>query len=340
MRLVDRRGFTLVELLVVIAIIGVLVALLLPAVQAAREAARRSQCANNLKQIGLAFHNFQDTYGVLPNGGRDFNPDRAYHQNKSANLGDCCRSRDRFGWNWTYWILPYMEQSTIFDLATDAMDPQVGDTDTHNTAENIVAQQAVVSYYCPSRRMPMPMGSGFYRADYAGNAGERTDAGNVRHQTNSGQTGVVIQSGRETIRIEMIRDGSSNTLMVGEKGLHVDAYNVSNQDGGDNERWNNAGWDEDTVRWGAGRLVSGNVRYGLPPLPDTQCPGTHGTATAFVDRGGRSWGAWHPFFGSAHPGGANFCMADGAVRLVSFNVDDEVFRRMSLSKSGLPVDLP
>ncbi len=339
MRSDKRQGFTLVELLVVIAIIGVLVALLLPAVQAAREAARRSQCANNLKQIGLAFHNFQDTYGVLPNGGRDLNPDRPYHRDRDRDFGDCCRSRDRFGWNWHYWILPYMEQSTIFDLATDAMDPELGETGTHNTAENIVAQQAVVSFYCPSRRMPMPMGSGFYRADYAGNAGERTTDHVRRDRSNSGVSGVVIQSGRETIRIEMIRDGSSNTLMLGEKGLHMDAYNVSGEDGGDNERWQNSGWDEDAVRWGAGRNADG-LLYGLPPLPDNQCPGTYGTATTFVDLGGRSWGKWHPFFGSAHPGGTNFCMADGAVRLIAFNVDDEVFRRLSLSRSGLPVDLP
>ena len=332
-------GFTLVELLVVIAIIGVLVALLLPAVQAARESARRSQCANNLKQIGLAFHNFQDTYEVLPNGGRDFNSSRAYHKNPAANLGDCCNSRDRAGWNWTYWILPYLEQTTVFDLASDEGDPALGETGTSNAAQDIVAQQAIVTYYCPSRRSPAPMGSGFYRADYAGNAGERT-TDNIRSASNSGQTGVVMQTGREQIRIEMIRDGSSNTLMVGEKGLHIDAYNVSGEDGGDNERWNNAGWDEDVVRFGAGRIISGDVRYGLPPLPDKQCPGTYGSATAVVDRGGRSWTKWHPYFGSAHSGGANFCLADGAVRMIAFNVDDEVFRRLSLAKDGLSVELP
>jgi prepilin-type N-terminal cleavage/methylation domain-containing protein/prepilin-type processing-associated H-X9-DG protein len=336
-RMYHSAGFTLVELLVVIAIIGVLVALLLPAVQAARESARRSQCANNLKQIGLAFHNFQDTYGVLPNGGRDFNSSRAYHNNPAANLGDCCNSRDRAGWNWTYWILPYLEQSTVFDLASDAGDPAIGETGTSNAAQDIVAQQAIVTYYCPSRRMPMPMSGGFYRHDYAGNAGERT-TGSLRGAGNSGQTGVVIQTGREQIRLEMIRDGSSNTLMVGEKGLHIEAYDVSGEDGGDNERWNNAGWDEDVVRWGAGRV--GDVRYGLPPVPDKQCPGTYGSATALVDRGGRTWTKWHPYFGSAHPGGVNFCMADGAVRMIAFNVDDEVFRRISLAKSGLPVELP
>ncbi len=106
----------------------------------------------------------------FPTGGRDFNSTRAYHNNPAANLGDCCNSRDRAGWNWTYWILPYLEQSTVFDLASDAGDPAIGETGTSNTAQDIVAQQAIVTYYCPSRRMPMPMGSGFYRHDYAGNA--------------------------------------------------------------------------------------------------------------------------------------------------------------------------
>jgi prepilin-type processing-associated H-X9-DG protein len=317
---------------VVIAIIGILIALLLPAVQAAREAARRNQCQNNLKQMGLAFHNFQDTYGVLPNGGRDGD-----HRIPSA-LDACCRSTTRHGWNWAYWILPYMEQQSVFDLVSDSDDPEPPDADVYNPKENVVAQQAIATYYCPSRRFATPMGSGFYRNDYAGNAGERTTSG-TRTSTNSGISGVVIQTDRDKIRIEHIRDGSSNTLMVGEKGLHPDAYNVSGEDGGDNERWNNAGWDEDVVRWGGGRLSDGTV-YGLPPLPDNQVPGTYGDAKAFVDRGGRSWTKWHPFFGSPHPGGCNFALADGSVRSIAFTVDDEVFRRLSLSKDGQPVEVP
>jgi prepilin-type N-terminal cleavage/methylation domain-containing protein/prepilin-type processing-associated H-X9-DG protein len=340
----ERRspGFTLVELLVVIAIIGVLVALLLPAVQAAREAARRAQCANNLKQIGLAFHNFQDTYGYLPQGGRDLHHQHPPESHTSDPI-PCCRSRTRYGWNWSYWILPFLEQQNVFDLANDQEDPAPGSS-AYNPGEDRVAQQAIVTYYCPSRRMPLPMGSGFYRADYAGNAGQRGTASNVRTafpaaERSTGDTGVVVLTGLEKLRIELIRDGSSNTLMVGEKGLHIDAYNVSSADGGDNERWNNAGWDEDVVRWGAGRLADGTV-YGLPPLPDAQCPGTYRDAGPVVDKGGRTWTAWHPYFGSAHPGGTNFAMADGAVRMFAYNVDDEVFRRVSLSRSGLPVELP
>ena len=98
-----RAGFTLVELLVVIAIIGILIALLLPAVQAAREAARRAQCTNNLKQFGLAVHNYHDTYGSFPMGW----------------MIDTSHSGNPSGWGWQVYLMPFMEQGTLFD----AMDP-------------------------------------------------------------------------------------------------------------------------------------------------------------------------------------------------------------------------
>jgi prepilin-type N-terminal cleavage/methylation domain-containing protein len=325
-----RGGFTLVELLVVIAIIGVLVGLLLPAVQAARESARRTQCSNNQKQIGIAFHNFQDTYKHLPNGGRD-----GHHETEATTV--CCRSKTVHGFNWTFHILPFMEQNNIFELADYDADPDPSSGNYH-PAEDLVAQQAIEVYYCPSRRFPIPLGSGkFYRCDYAGNAGERTEAG-VRTKTNGGLTGVVVQTDLSKMRVETIRDGSSNTLMVAEKGLHLDAHNDAGEDGGDNERWSNAGWDEDVVRWGAGKLNDGTV-YGLPPLPDNKAPAPP-TYTPVVDAGGRSWTKWHPYFGGPHPGGIVAVLGDGSVRSINFEVEHEVFRRLSHSRDRLPVQLP
>jgi len=326
-----RRAFTLVELLVVIAIIGILIALLLPAVQAARESARRSQCTNNLKQIGLAFHTFQDTHGHLPSGGRDGD----YRLPNTLTGSTCCRSATRSGWTWCYKILPFMEQNSVYELGSDANDP-VTPGAGYNNDENIVAQEVIEGFYCPTRRDPKAHDSGlFYRTDYAGSVGER-GPDNVRDPSSAGLKGVVIRTGSGTTCIERIRDGSSNTIMVGEKALHPESFG---EEGGDNERWNNVGWDECVIRFGAGMLSDG-ATYGLPPIPDLEA--THevnGSWTTITDLGGRTWGQWHPYFGSSHIGGTNFCMADGSVRLISFVVDSETFRHVSLTNDGETVTL-
>jgi len=324
-----RRGFTLVELLVVIAIIGVLVGLLLPAVQSAREAARRTQCLNNLKQIGLAFHNYQDAYGQLPNGSRD--------GDERLNSYSCCRSRTVGGWTWLFHILPYVEESAVYNMATPAEDPTPPNLGRYHPKENVVAQQKISLYYCPTRRNPKGYGSGlFHRSDYVGNAGQR-EPGSIQSGTSTGTKGAVIRGGTDTVSIERLRDGSSKTLLVGEKALHPDEYG---SDGGDNERWNNNGWDTDPVRHGGGMLGNGNT-YGLPPLPDMKAPHREGGRWISVrDEGGISWGQWHPYFGSSHSGGAAFVMADGAVRLVNYDVEGRIFRAASLSNDGDPVTLP
>src|SRR5690606_32089802 len=147
----------------------------------------------------------------------------------------------------------FLEQRTVYDLASGESDPPVatGSTTSNPTAyngqENIVAQQFIAGFYCPSRRSPTPH-STFYRCDYAGNAGERADSGNFRSAGNGGQRGVIRHTGTpaEKLTIERIQDGSSNTLMVAEKALHPQAFGV---EGGDNERFTNAGWDEDVVRF-------------------------------------------------------------------------------------------
>ena len=140
-----------------------------------------------------------------------------------------------------------------------------------------------------------------------------------------------MQTTTRHVRINDIQDGASNTIMVAEKALHPDRHGL---DGGDNEPWNNAGWDECVIRHGAG-ITSAGVEYGLTPLPDVQAPTD---AIAVTDKGGISWTNWHPFFGSAHDGGMNACLADGSVRVISYNIDHEVMRRISLTDDREPLE--
>lgn len=327
-----RKGFTLIELLVVIAIIAVLIALLLPAVQQAREAARRSQCQNNLKQMGLAFHNFQDTYGHLPTGARDGDP-ASTDSSVSDPTKACCNSLTVEGWSWMYHILPFIEQNNLYDIGKDT---SRGYTDRQNT----VARHGIPVYNCPSRRS-LEAYNTYYRSDYAGNAGERHLTGgniwtlatahqnrtNLRTLNNTGKTtGVVMMTDIGKLTIEQIRDGSSNTIMVGEKAIHTSGYG-SSADGGENERWNNAGWDEDVIRYAAGRNANGD-RFAIGIVNDNNAPNieTHGGTTV-----------WYDSFGSAHTGGAFFCMGDGSVRMLSYTIDGDTLRRLGNRADGEPV---
>lgn len=149
-----RHGFTLVELLVVIAIIGILVALLLPAIQAARESARRSQCVNNLKNIGLAVHNFTDSYKTFPTGGQCYNPDVPNQTHEGGRpLGP-----KKQAMSWSFQILPYLEEASAYGVATSEQD---------------LKQVTISVYACPSRRAAKTafdptLGELFATIDYAG----------------------------------------------------------------------------------------------------------------------------------------------------------------------------
>ncbi|TWT32740.1 DUF1559 domain-containing protein [Blastopirellula retiformator] len=324
MKLAHRKsGFTLVELLVVIAIIGVLIALLLPAVQQAREAARRMQCTNNLKQIALATHNFQDTYGYIVFGGRD--------GSLTDPIDECCTSSTVEGWSWSFHLTPFLEQQNIYDLA-DYAHP-IGTL-------NVVAQAGVDSYYCPSRRAPTAYGTGlYYRGDYAGSGGERTQ-GNIRSAGSVGERGVIRNLATNSkLAIEKIPDGSSNTIMFGEKALHQDSHG---SEGGDNERWNNPGWDEDNIRYGSHVDSSDNV-VPLNPIPDAFAPYKDSADKwGFYDKPELGLGIytnWHPYFGSSHSGGMNAAFADGSVQFIAFNIDGEMFRRATLTDDGEVLNL-
>ena len=157
----QRFAFTLVELLVVIAIIGILVALLLPAVNAAREAARRIQCVNNLKQIVLASLNYKSTYRHLPAGPWDGDPNATTTSGIPSRSGRtasvCCRAANSDGWSPLFRILPFLEQSNVFDMAAD--DGPFWPTQPNNSNEDDVAQQRISLFYCPARRAPEGYGS-------------------------------------------------------------------------------------------------------------------------------------------------------------------------------------
>ncbi len=339
-RPIHQRAFTLVELLVVIAIIGVLVGLLLPAVQSAREAARRMQCSNNLKQMGLATLNFESAYKKFPEGPIDGDvnaveyPSEAPTTQGNPKNNVCCRASTRRGWSAQYKILPFMEGNNIYELGQD--DPPFWTPQSGNGNENVVAQQLVSAFYCPSRRSPKGYGSArFGRTDYAGCAGfyhGRPDslvdyipeaplgapAEGTRTAPNGGlarrRGGAIIWPGEDDKRtMADIVDGTSMSILFSEKALHITQHG---RDGGDNERWNNAGWDECVVRWH------------FPPKSDQQTYAPEDdTATN-----------WNRYFGAAHMAGLNAGFCDGSVRFFSYSVDATVWKQLCLINDNEVID--
>jgi prepilin-type N-terminal cleavage/methylation domain-containing protein/prepilin-type processing-associated H-X9-DG protein len=332
----QRRGFTLVELLVVIAIIGVLVALLLPAVQAAREAARRSSCSNNLKQIGIAVHNHHDTQKMLPSSGWEWT-----HLPTYRNGTPLIAPEQDAGW--PFQILPYLEQGNLYSggTATSDRDKAV-----------FVTGQTVATYFCPSRHKPIaglhdkggntriidwattpptritiPGTTNILRGmmDYAGSAQDTLEynrniggvttrivnQSNIGHgpfiRTNFLSTSSGNAANRTTIDLAGVTDGTSNVILVGEKRLPPTDYGVG--------PWNNdtgfmTGWDGDTM---ISAFDNNNAALPWPPIPDTARQANGQYVANICCQGSRA--------GSAHPGGMNVVMCDGSVRMIAYNID-------------------
>jgi prepilin-type N-terminal cleavage/methylation domain-containing protein/prepilin-type processing-associated H-X9-DG protein len=367
------KAFTLVELLVVIAIIGVLVALLLPAIQAAREAARRTQCKNNLKNLGLALLNHHDTLKVFPTGGSTWGSIVDIFQENGKPFGP-----DRQGLGWGYQILPYLEQGAMKSIATQA---QLRDV-------------VVPIFSCPSRgggfrRAIGGDGQGTVQTDYAGThpcVQIRQEApftmqqiadiipygDMVRHfyqgyddpefpdppatggswanfpgpthgslpTSNAVYDGVIVRSpwrfknwslqqkaGRGVpvpnvpgpVEIGQVSDGTSNTMMVGEKYVRFDLHGTSSPS---DDQGITEGWDPDVMRCTCAR-----------PLNDGQIDPEY---TSVPPDMGPAWEAM--MLGSSHPGGFNVVFADGSVRTINYDIDVVTLNYLGTRSGGENAD--
>ncbi len=300
-----RKGFTLVELLVVIAIIGMLVGLLLPAVQQAREAARQMQCGNNLKQMGLGALNHESTSKILPSGGW-----RAYWE------GD-----PDFGFgpqqpgSWRYSILPFLEQGVLWGLGQDGN--KTADDTIKNA--NVVRAQTPLSFYnCPSRRACKTywgwaytynckdLGGVSAKNDYAAGCGDGYDTSSLPTSYDAGlsmNSSHVITGTtdfKSNVTMGEIRDGTSNTYLYGEKYLDSAKYEPTSTcyaNGDDHGPYE--GVDNDNVR-------QSNNNSSCTPRQDRS-----------------QYDICAPF-GSAHAGTFGMTMCDGSTHRISYSIDAEI----------------
>jgi prepilin-type N-terminal cleavage/methylation domain-containing protein/prepilin-type processing-associated H-X9-DG protein len=336
------RGFTLVELLVVIAIIGILIALLLPAVQAAREASRRSQCQNNLRQLSLGILNYESTNKSLPPGG--------------ITEGPCCGTQSGAGWS--IFILPFVEEQALFDKY-DFDEPNEGliDIDGDGLTNKVVREADVAIHDCPTdeetklndRPASGPAGIALYnRGSYRGNAGLCTqqsgafwDSSSQQNKSFAHERGPLPGIGKMLVkpwgpnpnRSEMpnppwslttpvelkdITDGTSNTMLLGEK---------SHRGQLDESRRRRTFWAytytsyQRSLTFLQTRSIISDYDRCLQiggPFGDDPCK--------------RSWG-------SLHPGGFNIGMCDGSVRSISESIDIFLFGAITTIAGGEVVQL-
>jgi prepilin-type N-terminal cleavage/methylation domain-containing protein/prepilin-type processing-associated H-X9-DG protein len=326
-----RWAFTLVELLVVITIIGILMSLLLPAVQSAREAARKTICANNIKQMGLAALNHENSNGFLPAGGW------GWGWAGDPDLGFGIYQTGGFFYN----LLPFVDQKNVHDIGA-------GQTASQKMSTLVqTLSLPIATYQCPSRRQTIAYqyvhGNAYQnvnepsvcgRSDYAANGGDAVtggcawgpgsiSAGNAvvkqvaaarsdpsgNFTPNSSMQGTGINYLLSTLKMASITDGASRTIMIGEKSLDPDLY-TTGVSSGDDQGWD-LGYDYDIVRWGNASNL---------PVQDT--PG--------IDT--------YTLFGSAHSGNSNYVFCDGSVRPLSYSIDGTVFASLCNIADGRLID--
>ena len=341
-----QSGFTLIELLVVIAIIAILIGLLLPAVQKVREAANRTTCRNNLKQMGLACHAHHDQFKAFPSGGGAWtdaddglgNNDRVW-----ANAGPNPTPHD-YGtppnpatyeaqsWGWMYQILPFLEQHDLWKTPKDVD----------------VTSYPVPLYFCPSvaqiRVYNYNQDGDFNTSvramnDYHGNGGSFVGKGYSR--PGAPLDGPLVPSTRLShmkTRLSDIRDGTDTTILAGEKYLYQQAfYSAPNLQQGpycSDDQGYCDGWDNDTIGF-AGGPGGGDGDADDPP---SVYPPAHFTPTTRDTDAGVPGNNCGGTFGSIHDGGCHFVFCDASVHTVSFNIDPQNWMRLCKADDGLPVN--
>lgn len=326
-----KRGFTLVELLVVIAIIGVLVALLLPAVQAAREAARRSQCTNNLKQIGLGVHNYESSKKELPYNRYSGNygvPETAWGGAQVNGPGLPCRA-----WSWLSSILPHIEQGAIYAQ---------GDIPKTPLATSTAISAVIPAFQCPSDELaannPINRANTWYikgirtigMTNYDGVMGAQSNVPiyanpNVDAPGNdepwfNGNGVMAIFAWQNPLGFQHVEDGTSRTMMAGEQ-----AFELSRANCGDDGKCYGLGysWAHSVEASATAAIPPNNAVPGRPSLDPT------------VDQ--------FPYrsqfgFNSMHPGGISFVFVDGSVHYLSESIELGVYRALATIKGGETLD--
>jgi prepilin-type processing-associated H-X9-DG protein len=282
-------------------------------VQAARESARRTQCVNNLKQIGMACHEYHDVHKRFPYGGVGGGNGDPF----MTQTGGVSASFEPELHGWLYHILPFMEQEAAFERGW--------------TNRTQLRRTIVNAYYCPTRRQ-IRLYRNLAKSDYAGNGGSRSgvNSDGVMVETldmsiDPATNKLVEHRQQPKVSTAQILDGTSNTLLAAESRVHL-AYMDIGQTGynSDNEDCYTAGFNDDVVRRG-GTFASGTVTP-LPPEPDMYDPSLSGALC-------------HNKFGSSHPGLLNVLLADGSVRNVRFTIAPRIFANLALRKDGAVIDV-
>ncbi len=306
-----KTGFTLVELLVVIAIIGILIALLLPAVQSAREAARRMQCSNNLKQIALALHNYHTAHKVFPPGGITKIP-------KTTCLLVGSEGRDG-GAPWSVFILPFLEQM-----------PKYNEYDFKKSFASLWWEQSAgnhavqfrpnSSFQCPSD--PVSEGERCNTNYFACQGGGATPKCSGSAHTGRAFFDNGIFYNNSSVKIGHIPDGTSNVFLVGETRL---CPLEEGQAGGPYGSWDSA-------------LRVSSSTYTFPMNLSAAMYGINTQYNSYNPLKVFTGNVSSATFGSHHPGGCNFALADGSVHFLSENMDINSYRGLGSRDDGLPLE--